>query len=609
MESGLTTEVVATWNIAGVTLGVPGDYPITFKAGGKTVQANLIIKPERPDKLEILSVDSSYSLQEFTVRFNDDVDPDTILKNANIKVDGKVIADTFVDPDIASAVKVFLGFTPTPSQSEEVEVKFTGVASANDPALTMADAAVKVTLSDKIAPTITKAEIPNPKTIEFTFSEAMNFVTPMGKIWDEIKVNGVPVAGMLSKSGNSYTFIMYTALTQNSVKLEVSGFRDYASFLMDPYVREAMIVKDDPTPPDLIKVEMESTTRIKLTYSKPVVSGVITVDGVNYSVGASPNGELTSVVNLSKALGVGVYSGEPIGYENLKDIMDNSSGARKDYILKVTLDTSAPQVTLVRTGTNALELTFSKPMLNDASAGSIALPANYALLSEAGSTIEAVAASVAVTSPTKVTVLFNAFLTPSGVEPAAYTLRVTNLKEDSVIGLSLPEQNLRFNAVDTKVPSIVSIMVIDAVANTIRVVFDKPMVRAQLENRINYVINTTVPLPETAKLTASMDRRYVDITLTGTVVTTMFLMAGITDDSGRILTNVFTPFPVGVAPAFGITDILSTELTTLNEIKMTLKTGVGSHVFDPATAGNANSWKLFIMPATEAINLFVINAD
>lgn len=533
------------------------------KTGKIAPPAPVVVDP----KVDSVTFDN---LKAFTVMFNQEVDEDTI-KTTTVKATRgttTLTAERVLLEDGKTLV-VYLTNPVKLNQSDAVKVLIEGVKNLDGVAFEKFEATY--TVNDVKVPQVLGAIALNPKQIELTFSEPVQFNYELFTLLNDIKVDDAAIIAKVAANyvDNTVLLTLSAALTEGTHTIEVKGVQDFAGFTAPTTTLTFTVVKDD-TAPVAVSAVVKSRTSVDVTFDEPVeVTGEFKVNGYD-ATGVWINAR-TIRLNAGFTLDIGAIVEVRVEYRNQEDIMGNKVTAWKTILTSVTDDTTIPtvQLTSVAAVTNKITLTFSKSM---AAEGKIELIDKD----------DELVATVNVTSfkaNSDSKVLEVSFDELKGINAADYTLEITGMKDSTIRANALGTTTLAFKANDTKAPTVAAEYVVtegdEVDEDTITIFFSEAMDVATIESLSNYYMNNKpfTAYDEAISAKAASDAKSVVITFEDarTLVTSPITVFAVKDVAGNVVNSSFNIAEYGEEVALTVTKV---EATDVNTIKVTFNSTI-----------------------------------
>ncbi|MEZ0537127.1 S-layer homology domain-containing protein [Caldicellulosiruptoraceae bacterium PP1] len=548
------------------------------------------------------------NLKSFTIKFNDEVDPATLVKNDTIKVDGKDIYDLKLLDDNKT---VYVVLSDKFDQFTKYNVLINGVKSKFGKTLT--NFSKEVSVLDSKQPEVTKVEALNPKQIKVTFSEPINETkSDLYSLRDKVKVNGLYITAKITSVDpltNSIVFELYSALTKGTQNIEITGYQDFANYTMVAK-QTTFDVQEDIKAPTLVKATFQDKQTIIVEFDEPLVSGTdSTVPYGTFKVNGNvatakfvDNTNNTQVkLTLSPALSFGTLLAA-ITYQNQKDLVGNTVSTEQTYTLSITDDTIPPVINNIEVlDGNTVKVVFSKPMSKTDGTVTQGTTSNNVQSSwwTDDYTLQIPADKVGLAS----------------VNGGNYTIKFENFKDMSIRGNAMLTVEKPITAKDTVKPVVSDKFKVENGSTSdydvVKIFFSEPMNRDTIANVSSYVYvdagNNEYPLSAVSNftgLTVASDNKSVTIGFKNarTFTTEKFKLFAMKDLAGNLIeTNgVAVVSLIGSANALVINSAKATSATEVtvtfnNKIVsvdpriLKLKVGNSEFAFSSATIDTTNS--------------------
>lgn len=554
-----------------------------------------VLEPAKP-VVKDLAVDEvvADNLKTLTIIFNKEVDADTITAT-NVKVTrGSTVltADRTVLEDGKSVAVVFT--TPANlAQSDTIKVTIENVADLDGAKIAKFEQAYIV--NDTKVPTAVSVLALNPKQVEVTFSEPVNYDYAIFTLLNDIKIDGTSVIAKAesNKVTNKVLFTLSTALTEGTHSLEVKGVADFAGFTAPTATLSFAVVKDE-TAPVAVSATVKSKDVVVVKFDEPIdvnYRGSFEIDNVAVATTVwkdSKTVELT--VPQVGGLSIGAIVEVKVEYKDQRDIMGNQVKNWVTVVTKVADDTTLPTVELTSVSTaNKITLTFNKTM---ATAGTIELLNKDGVVVET-ETVGVIGATFKANTDNKV--LEVTFAALASVNPTDYSVRIKDMKDATVRSNALATTTIAFKSVDSKLPTVTGTYVVtpfvstpadanDYKKDTITIFFSEAMDVASIENLANYYLGST-PFSVDANAVsakAAADAKSVVITYwnarTLTDGASQIKVYAAKDATGNAVDLAANAAIKGTTVTLAVNTV---EATDANTIKVTFNTNVKS--VEPAT--------------------------
>lgn len=456
------------------------------------------LKEEKPvvTALEVKEVTAT-NLKAMTIEFNQAVDKDTVVA-ANFKVvkGSSTLESTPTLLEDGKTVVVVL--TSNLVQSDSVKLTIEKVKDLKGNAIEKFEQTYIV--NDVNVPTLQSVVALNPKQLELTFSEPVNFAYSVFTLHNDIKINNTAVIATteLDHVNNTVVFTLASALPEGTHSIEVKGIKDFANFTAPTATMTFLVVKDEAAPV-AESVTVKSKTVVAVTFNEPVATnarGYFRIDGVDVTTVDWKNSKTVELTVPGTGLGIGAIVEVKVEYKGQKDIMGNEVKDWTAIITKVADDSTLPSVELTSVGAtnNRLTLTFSKSM---AAAGTIELLNKDNVVVRTVTVPTANVAAFKANTDSKVLEVTLSEL--AGINPADYSVRIKDMKDSTIRGNALATTTLTFKANDTLAPTVGAEYVVtndtstpvNTDKDTITIFFSEAMDVATIENLANYSMGGT----------------------------------------------------------------------------------------------------------------------
>ncbi|MBY6273032.1 MAG: hypothetical protein CW346_12555 [Bacillaceae bacterium] len=573
-------------------------YTVSYK--GKTTDKAKVEVPVVTPKVESVSANNRKTV---TVKFNKELDKDTITSDTLKVFEGTNTSATVVDSDLsdgftagtvnyqlsADKKSVTIVFESTIAQSQELRIVVDGVKTVDGKTVEKYDN--KVTVVDTTIPTIEGIKVNNAKSFEIQFSEPVNISAPVNQVLSNIKVDGNAVIGTLSQdfTKNTVTVTLATPLTAGKHDIKVYDVKDFNGLKAEDKTFSVDITQDT-TPPAIVSAKVVSKDTIEIETSEQlddlgtikVGNNVATVTRVE---GSLTKYRLTGFGNLDLSAVVEVT----LKYKDQTDAVGNKVTTEQTFTFKAVDDTTLPTVTAQLLNQpnkkNYVKLTFSKPM--QTTAGTIkVLKADGTLYKTIS--VSSVAAQFNQSKTELELTAADLGLTNTDVEK--YKLEISDMKDNTIRENLLAKTTLEITTVDTKAPTVADKYVVTegttADGDTVTITFSEAMDEATLSNLSNFTYNGTVlSAISGAKLQSiSADKKSVTFVIPNARAGANMTVYAVKDANGNLLSGVqtivkATPENSGLALAGnGAADVVATSSRTVKvKVNTPLKT------VDPST--------------------------
>ena len=366
-------------------------------------------------------------------------------------------------------------------------------------------------MTDVVKPALVTAEMTSSKTMEVMFTEDLDETSGQAKVWDNILVDEAKAVGTFAQDDtnlNKWVFTFNTSLESGRHDVEISDFLDNAGFGI-PTFAGFVTVLEDIDAPYVVAVDYVSTTEVTVTFNEPVVAGTVTL-------GASSDGTIpvgpseTYDYTLDVALDAGDTYGIDLVFTSVEDVEGNISSADGiTFAWEAPYETAKPTVVLALEDANVLRATFSEIVTGAVYALEDADEAAYAFVS---------ATADADTDAEDYLLVFTGFNDGTTIDPADFTLTVNSAIDGSIIGNEMTETTLTFTALDSKLPTISGVKLVDATvdAEVVRITFSEAMDASTIGDLEQYIYNgDLLSNLENSAAVVAVDASSVDLTIPG----------------------------------------------------------------------------------------------
>jgi len=567
---------------------------------------------------------SATNLRQITVKFNKEVDKDTI-KVANFKVDGADASAVALGDD-KKTVTVTVA-TPATTQPANYKLTVANVKDAAGKAIAKYETTLRVL--DTAIPVVNKMELTGPKTFEITFSEPI-------KTAGEVKVNngvyGVARIDMNPSRTKATVELAASSLNDGSYTVEIKGFKDYAEFSIDTTTLTLVYAKNVTKP--VAKIKSATQTEVVVEFDRVVVlddqfgagadkyedyfyhtfsnwrpNSVATTDGKTYTLTFTtfpiPEGTSTLVV---KAKG---FEGKAI-----EDLWGNKLEENTNLAVTVTADKTAPTVKEVKVASEDVVYIYFSEEMDKAKAENTS---NFKFKDKDGKDVTTPFANSYVytpaTSESKLTITFTAKLSGN------YTVDIKGLEDKALTANPLAAVTLAFTVTDLTAPSTtVTITGIEkslaSENDVIFVEYDEKMAVTG-DNSVlkasNYLLDGK-DLPEKATIEAfGTTGKVVKITIpdaTKTILGKTLTIGRVADLAGNKVSvlsfgDVIKPATAPTVTMVKVTDFNKATVVVSDPLSVVLASGFRTATNDVAAI---DSWSINDKNETE-INITVNGAD
>lgn len=511
------------------------------------------------------------------------------------------------------------------SQSTKVKVVVDGVKATNGTAVEKAEK--EVTVMDTTLPEVLSAKALNKKQVELQFSEPVNFSKAAYEVLNNIKVDGVAAIAKVTPNHAENKVVLEFAsnLKTGTLKFDVSDIADFAGYKISAKQFDVEVAEDTAAP-EIVKAEARNKNTIRVTFNEKVASvGSFEINDTPIATNLvtevpGSNGtqfDITYTLDLSAVVEVRVE------YKGQKDVADNEVKEWKTFKFSVADDTTLPTVTHSLGDGNKLTLTFSKSMKTNAGTIKVYDKDNkeVASLAVSGLTFKA-------NTNNTVLELTGAQLGLDNVNAGQYTIKIKDMKDNSIRENLLPEQTITIEAKDTKKPLVTNGYLVTngtltgadlGKDDTITIFFNEPMDEATLKNLSNYSVNGTVlsTVSGAAVKSVAADGKSVVLTYPNArnLTTEQITLVALKDVAGNMINT--TSISKLASTAVAVTGV---EATKKNEIVVTFNTAIKS--VDPSaikiqkTTDGGATWTDEALPISATIDStnnakvkFVLNKD
>ena len=376
-SDGKIEEVAIKWNVANVKTGVAGEYKAvgTVEKYDKKVEVKVTV-----EAVQLIALGATAgNMKEIVVSFNTELDSATVVKD-NFAVSGQTVSSvSLLDSKKEVLVTIAGNFSPNPSDFE-ITIKNVKNVSGN----TVAETKLTGKAFDTTIPEAASITFVGPNKVEIGFSEYLDPST-IGSVTIN---NGIYGINSVAVSGKKVTVEIGTSLPDGDYSFKVSGFKDYAGFLMPVKTFDVAYAADKTNPTASIKEATQ--TYVIVQFNKPV-KGMTTADfyhtytawqplelqsgGAVYNAADAVSEIKLVFVDALKIVPVGNTNSDrpvPVGTTSLVmrktdaivDLWGNKLAGDITLPLTVTADLTAPEVTKVEVvAENQVKVTFSKEVI------------------------------------------------------------------------------------------------------------------------------------------------------------------------------------------------------------------------------------------------------
>ncbi|MFE8701784.1 hypothetical protein ACFYKX_14385 [Cytobacillus sp. FJAT-54145] len=578
------------------------------------------------------------NLKTVVINFNKAVDSKTVTSSTVKVYEGSNTTATTVDTDstFSEGVRYILSedkktltveFFTQNSQSENIKVLVDGVKAVDGTAVAKFEETKSVL--DNVVPELSSAVSLNKKQIELQFSEPVNLTKTAFEVLNNIKLDGVAAIAKVTPNHAENTLVLEFAsnLKTGTLKLDVADISDFAGFKIAAKSFD-VTVAEDTTAPELTGVEVVNKNKVRVTFNEKVATlgsfevNDETIEGDDIAEVTGSNGTKFDLT-LDTALNLGAVVEAKVEYKGQKDVADNEVKDWKTYTFKVADDTSLPTVTSSLADGNKLTLTFSKSMRTDL--GTIKV------LDKDGKEVRSLNVSglgFKANTDNKVLELTGAQLGLSNVDAAQYTVKIKDMKDNSIRENLLPEQTLTIDAKDTKKPLVSGGYLVSAGAltsgddheddDTFTLFFNEKMDEGTLRNLSNYNVSgvgTLATVSGVSIKSIAADGKSVVITYPNAAsLTANITVSALKDAAGNMIDTVVVGKETGTE-----LDVVATEATKKNEVLVQFNTAIKS--VDPSaikiqrSTDSGVTWTDYALPVSATVQSdntkvkFVLNKD
>ena len=598
--------------------------------------ATAAIVAAQADLVKVLKVESvsAKNLKEVVVTFNNELDTATAQTIGNYTITNANPASPSVTPAGGAAVlstdkksvTIYLGTIA----GQQQKFDFTVQNVKGTDGQIVAKTTKSIQAKDTEFPTVTNVVAIGSKTIEVTFSEAMNTVPTI-----KVKAGGVTYSGTPAFTTNNTkaTLTIANTLPTGTLQAEISGGADYAGFAIDTVTKDFTVgpVTDAPTAQITDVKDKEITIKfnrpiktntfdgnanayIRHTYnttSNQTLGNDTTVGGANVTNPSNDN--QTFVVGFANPLPPGtstVYVGLVSATGTAIEDNYGNKFANSSYTVNLVADVTKPVVSTVEAiDASSVKVVFSKTV--DATTGTNGAKntSNYVLKDPSGN-------QIGITSVTDFAspadgVSFKLNTAANAIQGGNYTLEVKNVQDTAVAKNTLDTVTKTFTAADKVAPTVNTT---GSVLGTkkIQIKFSEAMDVASITDANNYNVDSKV------KFTAGSDAKsvvldYTDVTTSAVDFTTggpttVVTVGRVKDASGNLTAAFQTSVTVthGAAvialkeanvTALDKTVVVVDDVLTVNAATAAFAVKVTSGAAPSATGG----WAAATVASTEVV--------
>lgn len=223
---------------------------------------------------------------------------------------------------------------------------------------------IEIEMFDNIKPEVRGVSAPNPKTLVIEVSEPINIdSTKNYRTSSEIIIDGKEVSVKIENAYRDELIVeLYKPLSEGRHTVEISGFKDYASYTVAAASFEVDVEKDEKAP-ELESASMISAEKLRLVFSEVLYDkGEFKVNGetvANHNIVLNSDDRKVIDLNLVNPLKSRTVI---ISYKGQKDIMRNAVKSYKTYKIEMEDDVTAPTIASVSVERINLLVKFSEPM-------------------------------------------------------------------------------------------------------------------------------------------------------------------------------------------------------------------------------------------------------
>lgn len=502
---------------------------------------------------------ASTNLKEVDVAFDGKVDKASATDKDNYSINSgaKVVKSAALLED-GKTVRLLLADGYTFVQGTEYTVSVKNVKS-DGKVLSTQD--VKFTSADNTLPTVSEVKALGNKAIKVTFSEPVKNVAS-----SNFQLDDKAFVGSVTKGANEREVILkdYTGnYAVGAHKITSSLVEDYAGLKSLSSTNEFSVVEDKEGP---VVSEISATLeKVTVTFNEEVDPASVTSDSFYWKSGdTKKTGKATQIAGNVYEVD---FTANPLpGYEttlyiNVKDYSGNAN-ATVEHKITASVDLTRPKVSSVeygKDGNNILTVKFDKAVYGDVKGA-------YKI-TKGDNTYPVTNAEAAPGSDNKVFYL----TTSSGLGDGEYTLKISGIKDRTVLGNTMEDYSTTFKVDDVTRPSLNKDIDASNLTRTIVVNFDKKMDLASITNRGNYYLdlnlngnNVTKSLPAEVSIRPILEGRAVQLVfpeyVDGNVPTSFgegsntpsvkaVTVVGVKSAAGNILNTTYAPKPITVKDA------------------------------------------------------------
>ena len=505
------------------------------------------------------------NLVEVVINFNGEVDAgaDDVK---NYEVDGYGVESASVSDDKNSVTLLLDGAA---GQNEELEVTIkTGTGLEEE-------VTEKVVAIDRTLPEAVSASVTGPNTFEVVFSE------PVKEDGNEVLFNDgayyVSVAE-LSEDGRTLSIELgASSLKEDTYKISVSGYSDYADYKMIPKALEVEYVKHTEAP--TAKIKSATQNKVEIEFNMPVDLGDEDPEDFFYHTYSSwkPNKVTTSdnkVFKLSFTTyllpegDITVTVRKEVGDVVVQDKWGNELESDLKLVATIVADKDAPEVTKVEAvAEDEIEVTFSKDVNKDQADNED----NYVIKKDGKEIEEGIEVDYSVDDVKAVITI------KEKLSGGIYTIDIKDICDTSVSENKMKDVTVQFEVTDKTAPKIVDEGV-TFVDEFVFVTFNEPMAQSgkgSVLEKKNYKVEATkdgkteeIEIKKIEMFGSGGDKVRIELEKDATADGATLYVINVEDLAGNSISD-FGPVDATLTaeqpPA--VTDV---EVISANEIKITV---------------------------------------
>jgi len=622
-SNGNIEEIPVKWDVSGVKKDVAGEYKAigSVENTDKKVELKVIIEP-----VDLVAVSATAgNMKEIIVSFNTELDPATVVKD-NFSVAGQTVNSVSLLESKKEVLVTLAGyFSPNPSDFEITVKNVKNIWGKVVPETKLAGKAFDTTI-----PEATTVTFVGPNKVEIGFSEYLD-PTVSGSV---VINNGIYGINSISISGKKVVVEVGTNLPDGNYSFKVSGFKDYAGFLMPVKTFEVTYAADKTSP--TVSVKEATQTYVVLKFNKPV-KGMTTADfyhtytawqplelqasGAVYNPADAVSEIKLVFVDALRITPLGTTASDrpiPVGTtslvmkktDNIVDLWGNKLAGDVILSISVSADLSAPEVTKVEVvAENQIKITFNKEIIAPTTS-------NFVFKTAGG---DAVSTTFTVAYASKVATINFSSKLAGGV----YTVEIKDIKDTSLTGNMMVPVVKEFTITD-KTPHNTALTTIEYIYTavddgtgknknpfTMYIYYNEKMATEganSVLNADNYRISydsgaTYQKLPSGTSLTVFIDSSRIKVTIpvgtfTFNIPPNKLLIGRVADAAGNLAdvlaydVAIATPVaPPQINEVHSINKntvkiILSTELKSINASKIAIAESVDLSTLDLTLPAN-----------------------